>query len=128
MLDASHAFDQFSMLPLIEIKHSFVNILSSSHCCVFFADNIFYDCMIVIYYKLMVVLRMNVGRFDEVLLVPPADETGREQILQRISRSIPFHPDVDLNHLSKISARFTAAVIALILLYSYLYHNQHFPT
>jgi cell division protease FtsH len=55
------------------------------------------------------------GRFDRRIAVQPPDRTGRRQILEIHTRSVPLAPDVDLDQIAAATPGATGADLALIV-------------
>lgn len=49
------------------------------------------------------------GRFDKLIPVPPLDKSGRQELLEWCSRSIPFEPGVDFSQLAENTEYFSGA-------------------
>jgi cell division protease FtsH len=55
------------------------------------------------------------GRFDRRIAVQPPDRHGRVEILKIHTRSVPLHPDVDLDQLAASTPGSTGADLALLV-------------
>jgi transitional endoplasmic reticulum ATPase len=49
------------------------------------------------------------GRLDQLIYIPLPDELSRLSILKAVLRKSPVAPDVDLNHLAKVTKGFSGA-------------------
>jgi len=49
------------------------------------------------------------GRFDKLIAVPPLDISGRKELLEICSKSIPFHPDVNFMEVAKVTDFYSGA-------------------
>ncbi|HEY9753968.1 MAG TPA: CDC48 family AAA ATPase [Oculatellaceae cyanobacterium] len=54
------------------------------------------------------------GRFDREIMIPAPDKSGRLEILQIHTRSMPTDPDVDLTHLAAVTHGFVGADLAAL--------------
>lgn len=52
---------------------------------------------------------MRPGRLDQLIYIPLPDELSRLSILKAVLRKSPIAPDVDLNHLAKVTKGFSGA-------------------
>jgi len=55
------------------------------------------------------------GRFDRRIAVQPPDKNGRVEILRIHTRSVPLHPDVDLEQIAASTPGATGADLALLV-------------